>query len=406
MKRVAVLGGGPAGSFAAERLASAGLDTIVFDEKMAWEKPCGGGLTFKAYHQYPFLIDNQAPKKLITNTCLSAPRAGAVGMRLSQPLVIYSRYDLNHLLLQRAEKAGARLEQTRVLGLDRTSNGWSVRTKSGTLDADYCVLATGARNPLRRLGTEWTAADTMSALGYYVPSEQDHIDIQFLPKLNGYIWVFPRCGHLSVGICGKGEPAQALRARLERYMQEKDISSKDARFYSHMLPALEHGAWRRNRVAGDGWLAVGDAAGMVDPITGEGLYYAIRSGDLASQVLLDDAYASKAHGSTAHAYGELLRRDFAADLEYGATLAKHVFTGRFLFNTVPARMVHFMRRSERFRALMQDLFAGTQPYLGLRERLFRNLNGSLQEIAANFFLSKIMPQRVAATPVSVPPVSE
>ena len=58
----------------------------------------------------------------------------------------------------------------------------------------------------------------MYALGYYVPSAQDHIDIQFLPNLEGYIWVFPRCGHLSVGICGKGEPAQALRARLERYM--------------------------------------------------------------------------------------------------------------------------------------------------------------------------------------------
>ena len=49
----------------------------------------------------------------------------------------------------------------------------------------------------------------MTALGYYVPGAQDRIDIQFLPKLEGYIWVFPRCGHLSVGICGKGEPAKA-----------------------------------------------------------------------------------------------------------------------------------------------------------------------------------------------------
>ncbi len=66
MKTVAVLGGGPAGSFAAERLASAGLRTIIFDEKLAWEKPCGGGLTYKAYQQYPFLIDNDTPKKLIS----------------------------------------------------------------------------------------------------------------------------------------------------------------------------------------------------------------------------------------------------------------------------------------------------------------------------------------------------
>jgi len=264
-----------------------------------------------------------------------------------------------------------------------------VRTKSGTMDADFCVLATGARNPLRQVGTEWTASDTMVALGYYVPGGQEHIDIQFLRKLNGYIWVFPRCGHLSVGICGKGEPAQALRARLERYMVEKDISRHGATFYSHMLPALEPSGWRRNRVAGEGWLAVGDAAGLVDPITGEGLYYAMRSGDLASQVLLDPTQTFKAQ-----AYRQLLRRDFAEDLEYGSTLAKHIFTGQFLFQTVPARMVHFIRRSQRFRLVMQDLFAGTQPYLGLRERLFRNLNGSLQEIVGNFFLDRVMPQRI------------
>ena len=120
----------------------------------------------------------------------------------------------------------------------------------------------------------------MSALGYYIPGEQQRIDIQFLPKLEGYIWIFPRCGHLSAGICGKGEPAPELRKRLERYLLERGISWKDAAFYSHLLPSLDTQSWRGNRVAGAGWMAVGDAAGLVDPITGEGLYYAIRSGDL------------------------------------------------------------------------------------------------------------------------------
>src|SRR5580704_5332749 len=80
MKTVAVLGGGPAGSFAAERLARAGLRTIIFDEKLAWEKPCGGGLTYKAYQEYPFLIENDTPKKLIHSTSLCAPKGGAVKM--------------------------------------------------------------------------------------------------------------------------------------------------------------------------------------------------------------------------------------------------------------------------------------------------------------------------------------
>lgn len=388
MKQVVVLGGGQAGSMAAERLARAGLKTIVFDEKLAWEKPCGGGITFKAYQQYPFLRENATPKKLITETRLAAPKAGCVRMRLTEPLLIYSRYDLNRMLLERAGNAGAQIEQTRVLGLERKDSGWLVRTRNGSLDADFCVVATGARNPLREVGTEWTASDTMYALGYYVPSDQDHIDIQFLPKLEGYIWVFPRSGHLSVGICGKGESAQSLRARLERYMEEKSIPVKGSRFYGHVLPSLETHGWRKNRVAGDGWLAVGDAGGLVDPITGEGLYYAIRSGDLAGETIVRE------HASLwekAQAYRALIESDFTHDLEFGATLAKRVFLGRFLFNTVPEQMVRFMRRSPRFSGLMQDLFAGTQPYLGLKRRLFRQFHGTLHEIVMNFFLRKLIP---------------
>ena len=386
IKTVAVLGGGPAGSFAAERLAKAGLRTIVFDEKLAWEKPCGGGLTYKAYNTYPFLIENNTPKRFVTDTYLAAPKAGRVRMALSQPLVIYSRIDLNRMLLDRADKAGAEIEQTRVLGAERVGERWAIRTRSGTADVDFCVVATGARNSLKNVGTEFTRADTMYALGYYVPSQQEHIDIQFLPNLEGYIWVFPRCQHLSVGICGKGEPAQALRERLERYMNEKGIPLKDATFYGHMLPSLETSSWRHNRVSGEGWMAVGDAGGLVDPITGEGLYYAMRSGDLASRVILGEEQLMP---DLASSYKQLLRREFSADLEFGATLAKRVYQGSFLFDSVPARMVQFIRRSPRFQGLMQDMFAGTQPYLELKSRLWKNLNGTLHEVIVNFFLQKM-----------------
>ena len=383
MKTVAVLGGGPAGSFAAERLAQAGLRTLVFDEKLAWEKPCGGGLTHKAYTSYPYLIDNDTPKKSITETYLSAPKAGAVKLSLTQPLLVYSRLDLNRMLLDRAQRAGAQLEQTRVLAVERKGARWSLKTSTGAAEADFCVIATGARNSLKSVGTEYKAADTMFALGYYVASKQDHIDIQFLPKLEGYIWVFPRCGHLSAGICGKGESAQSLRVRLERYLDGKGIAWKNSPFYGHVLPSLEASSWRRNRVAGDGWIAVGDAAGLVDPITGEGLFYAMRSGDLASQVLISDA------PDKAAAYRSLLDRNFMADLEYGATLAKRVFLDRFLFHSVPCRMVQLIRRSPRFAGIMQDLFAGTQPYLELKSRLLQNLNGTFHESLVNFFLRRM-----------------
>ncbi|MEZ5352766.1 MAG: NAD(P)/FAD-dependent oxidoreductase [Bryobacteraceae bacterium] len=389
MKHVAVLGGGPAGSHAAECMARAGLRVTLLDEKLAWEKPCGGGITFKAYDKYPFLRDNGAPKQFVHQTWLGAHGAGRVKMDLNQPLIIYSRRDLNQLLLDRAERAGAQLEKTRVLGFERLEHGWDIRTREGVLRADFCVVATGARNPLREAGTAWKPADTMVALGYFVDSRQEHIDIQFLEELEGYIWVFPRSGHLSVGICGKGESARQLRARLERYMEQNGIPIKDSRFYAHVLPSLERQSWRDNRVSGDGWLAVGDSAGFVDPITGEGLYYAIRSGDLAAQCVLDETTAPEAKPA---AYRALTDRDFARDLYLGSMIARNVYMGRFLFDTVPARMIHFIRRSPRFRALMQDLFAGTQDYETLRERLFRNLNGTLQEVMLSFFCRRVVPE--------------
>ena len=389
MKRVAVLGGGPAGAFAAEQLASAGLETTLVDEKLAWEKPCGGGLTFKAYHQYPFLIENDTPKKRVTQTVLSTKDAGSVKLELESPLLIYSRMDLNSMLLNRAMQAGARVEKTRVLQMSRHDRGWALRTKSGSFHADYCIVATGARNPLREVGTQLSAVDAMSALGYYVPGQRDRIDIQFLPELEGYIWVFPRCEHLSVGICGKGEPAHALRKRLDRYMDEHGLSRDGAAFYSHLLPALHTPAWKGNRVAGDGWLAVGDAAGLVDPITGEGLYYAMRSADLGVRAVLNDLQER-----TELTYRRLLRRDFAADLEFGSRLASYIFHGRFLFGSVPSRMVQFTRRSPRFTRVMQDLFAGTQEYAGLKRRLMSNLPASLIEIAASFGFGRSLSRAV------------
>jgi flavin-dependent dehydrogenase len=388
VKTVAVLGGGPAGASAAERLARAGLKTALFDEKLAWEKPCGGGLTFKAYSEYPYLLENDTPKKLVHETVIGAPKAGEAKLTLDHPLLIYSRLELNRMLLERAERAGTAIEKTRIMGIEQRESGWRLQTKSGVAEADFLVVATGARNPLRAVGTEYRAADTMSALGYYVPAQQERIDIQFLENLEGYIWVFPRCGHLSVGICGKGEPAHVLRARLERYMEERGIPRKDATFYSHMLPSLETSGWKKNRLAGQGWLAVGDAGGLVDPITGEGLYYAIRSGDLASRALIDDSYGLN---EKTEAYRQAISHEFAADLEFAAMLAKRVFLGRFLFKSVPQRMVHFMQKSPRFRALMQDLFAGTQSYSELRGRLLRNLNGTLQEVLMQFFLDRVIP---------------
>src|SRR5260370_23921556 len=151
MKRVAILGGGPAGALAAEKLASAGLGVVLMDEKLAWEKPCGGGLTHKAYSQYPFLIHNSMPKRMVTESVLAAPKAGEVTLKLGDPLVIYSRFDLNNMLLERAERAGAQIEKTRVTGMERRGGGGAPQTGRGGGGGELSIVGTRGGRPPRRL---------------------------------------------------------------------------------------------------------------------------------------------------------------------------------------------------------------------------------------------------------------
>ncbi len=378
MKTVAVLGGGPAGAMAAAKLAACGIQTFLLDEKLAWEKPCGGGVTWKAYDRYPFLLNNTVPKRLVTHTGLDDPRAGRAMVHLTRPLVIYSRKELNALLLDRAASLGARLLKERVQGLEREPDGaWKIQTRSGPLTADYVIVAMGARNPLKEFGSEFAPGDTMTALGYHVDTPQSHIDLQFFPRFVGYSWIFPRCGQASVGIGGKGESAQSMRHRLERWKEFRGLPYANAHFYAHMIPALSPTSWAQNRVSGEGWMAAGDTAGLVDPVTGEGIYYAMRSGEMAAETLLD---ASIPFEKKHIVYRELLRREIMDELEAGSRLAPKLYLRPFLFSGMTARMIQFIRHSPAVSEVMQNLFAGTQSYLDLKACLVARARRAAMEI--------------------------
>ncbi len=375
-ERVAVIGGGPAGAFAASLLAEAGRDVTLFDERMAWEKPCGGGLTAKALDQYPFLRENAYPKKTVRDVAMSIRGGPRVKFVLRDPICIYSREVLNQLLLDRAQMVGARLVRERITSIDRNGQ-WNLQGTADKHAADFLVLAAGARNPFSEFALPQAKADTSITLGYFVPGAREVMEIEFQNDLEGYLWIFPRDTHSSVGICGTllREPSHRMKDRLHDYMHRNNISQEGARFYSHRLPALQRESLHKLRPAGPGWAAVGDAAGLVDPITGEGLYYALRSAELFSQCYLQDRAAD---------YPRAIRDDFVRDLELGARIAPRFYHGRFLGGAVTKRMIQFAARSATFGKLIQDLFAGSQGYLGLKQRLLDNLNRTLGEIAVSF----------------------
>jgi geranylgeranyl reductase family protein len=381
-KRIAVVGGGPAGAFAAAELVRAGCDVVLFDEKLAWEKPCGGGLTDKAIARWPFLREAQAERNWISHCELIAPSGRKVAFRLDRQIGIFSRKVLNGLLLERARQAGADVRPARVLSIERSTMGWRVATSSDNFSADFVVIATGARNSFRdQFSRAFGPENFMVAVGYYIPGTHHTVQIKFLRELHGYIWVFPRHDHFSVGICGcmQGANTAKLRHVLEESLPEFGLSLDGGQFYAHIVPALTPAALQ-SAFAGDGWALVGDAAGFVDPITGEGIYYSLRSAELLSEALLQN---------TPEKYSEFVREDFIPELERAARITDRFYSGNWMGANAIERMIQLTALSPRFRELMRDLFAGTQEYSSLRDRVYR----SLPRIAAEALVTALWQPR-------------
>jgi flavin-dependent dehydrogenase len=387
MKEIAIVGGGPAGALCGERLASAGFQVTIYDERLAWEKPCGGGLTHKAIEAYPFLLDAPHPKKLVRTAELISSHGHRARFEMSHPIVIYARKVLNGLLLDRAVAAGCTAVCSRVTSVD--TNGERVRlTTSASPEerlSDFVVLAAGARNQLLPETTALGAPDLEMTLGYFVPTEEDIIKIKFLKQFEGYLWSFPRADHLSVGICGRmGQTSsQELRRHLSDFVEEEKIPMNGARFYSHVLPSPQAQTLRGRRIVGRNWGMAGDAAACVDPITGEGLYYALRSGDLLAQALIENQPQT---------YPERLRAAFSCDLEFAANIARKVFRGTFLGSAITTRMVQLLNYSPAFRDLIRDVFSGSQDYQSLKRRLWSQLGITISEISRHL----LDPRAIAA----------
>jgi len=369
---VAIVGGGPAGASAA-LLASAGKRVVLFDEKLAWEKPCGGGITHKALEHWPFLADANVERNWIRECQLISSSGRRVSLPLQQPVAIFSRRVLNGLLLDRARGAGAEVIQSRVTAIENDRDHWRIHSSEPSYEVSFVILAGGARNILRKQFSQpFAPDDLMVTAGYYVPGHSDVMKIEFLKDLHGYVWIFPRADHLSAGICGKMQNGRTtqLRQRLENSLHAMGVNCEGARFYSHILPSLRASTLREAPICGRGWAIIGDAAGFVDPMTGEGLYYAMRSAELLAQAFL---------AGQPQSYRNLIVEDFLPELELASVMADRFYDGRWMGEPVIERMLQFVRNSPSFRTLMSDLFAGTQEYRDLRRRLYFTLPAILTE---------------------------
>jgi flavin-dependent dehydrogenase len=376
MAEIVIVGGGPSGAMCGAELARAGNSVHIFDEHLAWEKPCGGGLTYKATQRFPFLLDNPLPKKLIREVEIIGAENQRAKLKLEQPIVIYSRAVLNGLLLDRAQEAGCQVHQQRVQNIDTSSEKPRYSLQGEWRTADFVVLAGGARNQLLPETRALKPDELEMTQGYFVPQTAEQIIIKFLPEFEGYIWSFPRVDHVSLGICGSmaAHTSAELRGHLHEFAAGENVCTEGAKFYSHVLPSPLERTFSDRNVIGKNWALIGDAAAWVDPLTGEGLYYAMRSGELLGKSLAEGCPEK---------YPARVKASFSAELEFAARIVRRFYRGSFLGSSVTTRMVQFLQRNAVFRQLMSDLFCGTQDYSTLKQRVLNHLGGTLSQFVTS-----------------------
>jgi geranylgeranyl reductase family protein len=373
---VAIVGAGPAGARAAFVLASRGARVTIFDWSHPREKPCGGGVTGRALSLVADAID---PADCAASTIRSARftdtparRAAVVALEdagAEPALLVADRATFDAALLAAAVRAGATLDRSRVTDVALGRGGVELSTTGGSRTAAFVVGADGATSLVRRRAAAPFRRDQLSiATGFFAHGvTSDEIAIEFTDDPAGYIWSFPRPTHLAIGICAQadaGITAAALRGRAARWIEATGIA-RGARLepYSWPIPSLSAADFEAAALSGPRWALAGDAAGLVDPITREGIYFAIASGQWVADALLEGSPRRYAARARELALPELTR---AAQLKAG------FFRAAFI-----GLLMRGLQQSGAIRAVMADLIAGRQSYRTLKWRLLRTFEWRL-----------------------------
>ncbi len=272
---MAIVGGGPAGATAAYRLASAGASVLVLDKAtFPRDKPCGGGVTGRAARQLPFPITPVVEDVVDRMECGLRYRSHVIRRARAPLAYMTQRRRLDHFLLQKAAEAGAEVREGET-------------ADARELDARIVIGADGCNgSSAKQLGLADGVVHGVALEANY-PYEARYagaIVLEIAVIRGGYGWIFPKGDHLNVGVGGNGEEAPKLRAELRRMCEAYGIdpaAASDTRGYR--LPMR----LPRTLLARGTTAVIGDAAGLVDPFSGDGMYEAFLSAKLVTNAALD-----------------------------------------------------------------------------------------------------------------------
>lgn len=388
-----VIGAGPAGSTAARLLAREGASVLLMDKhSFPRDKPCGGGVTLRAASVQDIDL-SPVIERTIYGARFSLRLGQSFDRRYREPLThMTQRRRLDQLLAEHAAESGADFhdgEAVREIDVS-TSPGpglnlapVTIRTGRDTYTSRILIGADGANGVcgqalgLRREYEEAVALEGNVEFSADIPDEwREHVALDLGGLAGGYGWVFPKANHLNVGVGAWKYAGFTLRPKLAQLCRRYGFDAAAlTNLRGHHLPVRIPGSpIARGPVA-----VAGDAAGLVDPLTGEGIHMAFASGRLAAQQALRVLSGEAADMA---GYQRRLDRTLQPELTVSRKLQE-------LLNFAPPPYLAVMRRSEKFWLLFCHLLRGEMTYLD-----FTRMIGPMR-LAVDFFADVAQRRRLS-----------
>jgi menaquinone-9 beta-reductase len=355
---VVVVGGGPAGAMAAMTLAARGVSTLLLDKKrFPRDKPCGGGIRYGVYRRFPELADYlRAAVDIheIRKVRMEGPSGVSVLAEADEPFYLtLRRTEFDAALLARARAVGAEVvEVARVAELAFSSDGVAVSAVDGRIFAARIVIGADGVNSVvaRRAGLgdgfpeSALAIDTMeeTELAELAVADPDTMYVAYGYKgYPGYGYVFPKRHHVDAGVGfllsffkeRLGGAPYAHHARFVEDARARGIvrgRSNPRNFKAYRLPLGGPLA----RTYADRVLVCGDAAGFVNGYTGEGIYHAMVTGQLAGRTAADAVARGQCGAAALAPYQARWRREIGRELADSLRIQRRLFARPALVDTV------------------------------------------------------------------------
>ena len=367
-----VVGAGPAGSTAARELAARGVEVLLLDRaRFPRDKPCGGGVTIRCDSLLPFSLE-PVIEDVVSGAVIQLRDGRKVTREHDSPLTYMTqRSRLDHFLVERAQEAGVEFRDgQRVRHVQRLADRslevavGSVAVGNGANGAaperHYAQAVIGADGANGIVGTslgyEHAEESAVALEGNFpfpdgVPEWlRGHVALQFGVMRGGYGWLFPKGDHVNVGVGGwKAAVGGDLRPQLHALCRSYDLDPERLEMLrGHHLPMLRRGSV----LAAGGSALIGDAAGLVDPLSGEGIYAAIASGGAVASVVHD--YMRGTVDSLTR-YQQAVERELLPDVAASHALME-------LFHLYPPPFVWALQRSDRVWRHCALLIRGEEGY--------------------------------------------